>query len=407
MPMLQYLKFALFFLFILSYGQNLDVLRKKSYEAYELGNYNAFKDLNLRMLKIHPSHPGVLFNTAISYGKLNQSDSLNYYLKKLISWDADLDFEPIMTLQFDKKDELIEDLKKYALAFKAKVSKSKAFLEFDGKHHFEDIMVDLDTIYFTDIHQKSIIRTWANNQAPDTLIKFDIPPMAMAMGNNRNIWVSLTNPFFNNTRYPQSYLVQIDIDSAKELHRVELPNSTLIGSMVCVDHTIFATDSSKPQIFVFDAKNGKIKTILKIEDAFNLQGIAYNPNNELLYIADYIKGLLTVEVESLKPLGWIISSDYLLKGLDGIAHVSGDNFIAVQNNASPLRVIKLTIKEKLATEIKVLENSFEPGGEPTNLAISEDKILFIANNPWPLYDEEKNPELESWPNPLLKYVPLD
>jgi len=400
------LKFVLLFLFTISYGQSLDTLQNKSYEAYQLGKYQEFKALNLRMLKLHPSHPGVLFNTAVSYGKLNQIDSLDHYLRKLISWDAHLNLDPIATLQFDKKNELMEGLKTFALAYKTKVSKSKDYLEFEGKHHFEDLLWERDTLYLTDIHQKSIIRVWPGNQMIDTLVQFTTSPLAMVKGTKKDLWISLANPFSNGNPDTKSHLVQIDRRNGNEIRRLELPSSSLVGSMVRVDHTIFATDSGKPQIFVIDTNSGKITTTLVIEECFNLQGITYNPNNGLLYIADYIKGVLAVEVESLEPLGWVKSNNYLLKGLDGIIHLMENYFVAVQNNASPMRLVKIKIENSLVMEALVLENCFESVGEPTNLTVFNNKIYFVANSPWPQYDKNGKPKLEDWPKPLIKFLPI-
>ena len=63
-------------------SQSLNALYKSSIEAYEKGDFAQFKNLNLQAYSIHPSHPTVLYNTALAYDHLEQIDSCIFFLKK-------------------------------------------------------------------------------------------------------------------------------------------------------------------------------------------------------------------------------------------------------------------------------------------------------------------------------------
>ena len=149
---------------------------------------------------------------------------------------------------------------------------------------------------------------------------------------------------------------------------------------------VYVTDSNEPVLYRL--RRGAT-TLEPLTDTLfkSLQGLAPSPDGRWLYLADYSRGLLRVDLATKVVTLVADSTGRSPRGCDGIAWYRGD-IIAVQNGASPARVIRIVLD---ASGVRVLGASVvdsDPvvADEPTIGAIVGDDFVYVANSQWEKYD---------------------
>lgn len=388
-------------------AQSINDLYNASMQARHDGDYQKFKQLNLDILKIHPSQPTILYNTSVAYQKLHLPDSTHYYLEKLISWNTNIslkdeDFD--RSLPNKKYWEDLENLKRDYQ--KTQISSQKTHV-IEGMHHFEDILIFKKDIYLTDILEKSLFKINPKAKTRTIVKEFDQFPIALALNKEKGtIWVSLGNVLEDREQTNDSFIYEIDLATGQKLTELVLPESTLLGSMVYFKGKLWATNSKKPEILVVDAHTGKLLKTVQVTEAMNLQGITLDEQNQEFYFSDYIKGVCSFPPEDPNDRTWYVSDNFLLKGFDGIQYIGKSNLIAIQNNSNPKRVVKLHIGPQKKVKVDMVDNNLDYKGEPTNLCYIKNKgIYYIANSAWPFYNKNKKPIADIWEDQEIRLIP--
>ena len=388
-------------------AQSINDLYNASMQARHDGDYQKFKQLNLDILKIHPSQPTILYNTSVAYQKLHLPDSTHYYLEKLISWNTNISLKDA---DFDRSfpnKQFWEGLETLKLHYKNNQEISEITHTVEGMHHFEDILIFKNDIYLTDILEKSLFKINPKAKTRTIVKEFDQFPIALALNKKKStIWVSLGNVLEDREQTNDNFIYEIDLATGQKLTELVLPESTLLGSMVYFKGKLWATNSKKPEILVVDAHTGKLLKTVQVTEAMNLQGITLDEQNQEFYFSDYIKGVCSFPLEDPNDRTWFVSDNFLLKGFDGIQYIGKSNLIAIQNNSNPKRVVKLHIGPQKKVIVDMVDNNLDYKGEPTNLCYIQNKgIYYIANSAWPFYNKDKKPIADIWENQEIRLIP--
>lgn len=385
------------------YTQSLNELYKKSIEAYKNKNFEDFEKLNLEALKLHPSQPTILFNLAASYALNHKNEQAFELLSTLLSWNAELKLEgeSFKSLLVEKR--FANDLKKKASFFSTQKESSSSFFEISNKYHIEDIEVIGDIAYLTDVRNGFVIKYHLKTKKSEELLSVAGSAFAIIKGVDKNsIWVS-SSMFPNYSKYDKeqnnkSFVYKVNTQNGSILTKIEIPEEAVIGSMVLAkNNKIYATNSISPKIFVIDTNKEIIENSFEIKEAFNLQGITLDHTHQHILIADYIKGILKLNLTDFSDRMWYESKSYLLKGIDGLNYIDDNTLIAIQNNSNPKKVIQLTTDANKVTKVEILDNALPFKGEPTNGKFYKEKgYLYISNSQWPFYDKTNTPLVEQW-----------
>ena len=399
------MRYILTFLFLttsfVAYTQTLSEVHAESIEAYKKKDFEAFKSLNLKALKLHPSQPTILYNLAIAYNLVNDQEKSFKSLKRLLSWNTKLPFSKDNDFKSLLANDLYMDkLKSLNKKYNNKKESSSIKIKIPKTYHVEDIEFMNKSIYFTDVSSGQILKINADNEVKE-IARLKGSAMAIIKGENKNnIWVSnanLQNCFNCEKGKKIASISKIDITNGSILTSIELPSTSIIGSMVLHKKKIYATNSSKPQLFIIDTSTNKIEKILEIKEGFNLQGITLDKKRNTLYIADYIKGIVKIELSNISNRKWLKQSNYLLKGIDGLTYINKNTLIAIQNNSKPKKVIKITHNHNQIKDVILLDNSLPYLGEPTNgKYYKKVGFLYVANSQWPFYSKDYKPILAKW-----------
>lgn len=385
-------------------GQTLKELHSQSVAAHKAKDYPEFQRLNLEALKIHPSHPSILYNLAVSQALNGELETSYTTLVNLLSWKSDLEFESDADLSVLVKDKKWEArLKNKKNLFSKTKSSSTPIAVLEKKYHLEDVLKIEHNLYLTDVRHGFLLEYDVKKQIAKELMR--LPGAAMAIiqsRSNDHIWVSssmMSNYIdFKKEEEHQSFLYKINVRTSTITAKIPIPNKSVVGSMVLLGNTLYATNSVAPEILVINIDSHAVEKVVSIKSAFNLQGVTLDHTGNYLYVADYIKGIAKIDPKNPQDIAWSDSKEYLLKGIDGLTYVDETTLIGIQNNSTPKKVIKITHHNLKVSEVTLLDNALPLHGEPTNGKYSkEEGFLYIANSPWPFYDRNSQPDTDKWP----------
>jgi len=202
-----------------------------------------------------------------------------------------------------------------------------------------------------------------------------------------------------------SHLYLVDVGNKTIKKTYAIPGKSVIGAITGdTKGTLYLSSSAKPVIFVLKPQAEEVTEWLSVDSAINLQGIDYDTKQNMLWVGDYIKGIACINIID-QSIRWLHSDDYLLKGIDGL-NLTDKGLIAIQNNSTPKRVIRVTSNLDMQATIEMLDNGIFPAGEPTNGYFNkkDNSYIYVANSPWPFYSKENQAQKDQWPALLLRQL---
>ncbi len=228
------------------------------------------------------------------------------------------------------------------------------------------------------------------------------------------LWVAVNNQlaFINAEDAPPfAAVMTFDRHSGEEISKILLGgDDALIGDIeIAGDGTIYASDSVTPRIFKIDPAGDRRVASFANPRFVNLQGIALDEGNGRLFVADYLTGLYSMDLESGEATLLRNDANAHLGGIDGL-YLYDEDLIGIQNGTTPQRIVRIELSDdaKSATELKVLAQALPEWNEPTHGAVMGDKFYYIATSNWPSYDAENGwAEREDKPLQPLRIMSVD
>jgi hypothetical protein len=108
-----------------------------------------------------------------------------------------------------------------------------------------------------------------------------------------------------------------------------------------------------------------------------------------LFMADYLKGIFSIEMKTRKVSLVTPGASMNLLGIDGLYSYRG-GLVAVQNGLQPNRIVELVLDSSTSRVLrfKVLEANNPLFDEPTLAVIVNDSLFYIANSQWSTVDDK-------------------
>lgn len=399
------------------FSQSQRDLYNNSIKAYEAKNYSEFLQLTKQLDSIRPMHPTFTYNLAIAYALQQQTDKAVLQLKKAILMNAKTAFEDDADFQSIKETEAFKSLS----AFKQKqldvvATSQKAITLSEKALHPESVLYlsKTKTWLASSIRKRRIVSfdektgkcsDWLT--AENILAVFALKPDAK----EEFLWVATSAipemENYSETVKGKAEILKVNIKTKKIVNRYSLGGNHVFGDIyVTKNNKVFISDSDKP--FIYTIENDALAVWLSLENtAFNLQGITMNREEDILFIADYLKGIAVIKTAN-KEVNWLhFPKDATSKGIDGLVYAK-NSLIAVQNGVSPIRItqLKLNSSHTKITDFKVLDNNRPEFDEPALLTLVKDKLYFFANSPWKAYDKNGVLDESKVTNPELYFLKL-
>ena len=279
------LSFILLFSVIGAQSQTLHKLYEESLKAYSNKNYEKFKSLTKQGLQLNPTQPTLLYNLVLAHTVTGENVEAEETLNRLLTWNTQLNYlqnKALKPLLADNS--VLQNLQETKTTYSAFSMKSEAVVNLSKNFHLEDLIKIGSSFYCTDVHNGYVLKYNQKTRKSSVLSTLPLPAMAVAEGvENSSIWVSTAKlPQFkkkiSSKAYP--YLYEISLKNGSVMDSIVLPASAVLGSMVKGEEGLmYASNSSRPEIFVIDTKAKRIQKTIAINDAINLQGIAINSRN--------------------------------------------------------------------------------------------------------------------------------
>ena len=147
----------------------------------------------------------------------------------------------------------------------------------------------------------------------------------------------------------RSGLFRFDLATAKLTGKFLIsPDSLphLLGDLtIARNGDVYATDSRAPIVWRLRAGRDSLERFVESPLLLNAQGLAFTPDEKALYLADYSRGMLKIDLSSRRVTLLPCRERVLSLGIDGL-YLDRGKLIGIQNGVEPHRVLRLTLDAK-------------------------------------------------------------
>ncbi len=171
---------------------------------------------------------------------------------------------------------------------------------------------------------------------------------------------------------------------------------------------VYASDSRAPVIYRVRAGADSVEQFLTSPLLLSAQGMALDRDERAMYVADYARGILRVDLASREIQLLPTADGVLALGIDGLYDVGGD-LVGVQNGVTPYRVVRLHLggDGRRIVSAEVLERARPDYAEPTLGVVVGRTLYYVANSQWERFREDGTIDApEALRNPLVLRLPL-
>jgi len=188
-------------------------------------------------------------------------------------------------------------------------------------------------------------------------------------------------------------IFKYDLRSKKLIRKYLLPSQPKphwLGDLVLNSNgDVFASDSITPGIYQLNRDRDSLELFLANDDFVNPQGLAFSADEKRLFMADYLKGIFSIDVKSKAVSILAPAPKTTTLGLDGLYYHKG-RLLGVQNGVRPARLVEMSLRADGAgiEAFKVIEANNPVFDEPTLAVLSGDTLFLIANSQWAAIDEK-------------------
>ena len=152
---------------------------------------------------------------------------------------------------------------------------------------------------------------------------------------------------------------------------------------------VFATDSRAPVVYRIAAGTDSLERFVESPLLLSAQGLALTDDERTLYVADYARGILRVNLAD-RGVTLVRTADSVLAlGIDGLYYQAG-HLIGIQNGVTPHRVVRLDLAPggDRMLGARVLERAHPRYDEPTLGVLVAGELYYIANSQWERFGQD-------------------
>jgi hypothetical protein len=152
---------------------------------------------------------------------------------------------------------------------------------------------------------------------------------------------------------------------------------------------VYLTDSESPVLYraTLTSERLTIEEVARDRLFRSLQGLAFDDAGDVLYLADYSHGLLSLDLGSREVRSLAPPPGTTLLGIDGMVW-RNRALIAVQNGVAPARIVRIRLSRSAIERVEVVDRDPARADEPTIGTMTQDQFVYVANSQWEKYDEE-------------------
>ncbi|MGE0552054.1 MAG: hypothetical protein AB7R55_01365 [Gemmatimonadales bacterium] len=389
---------------------SLAALAREAYrdaaEAYRAGDFARARQGMVRAASVWPAQPAYLYAAAGLSARVADTAAAAEWLERLAAlgfWRdvrAAGDFGPVLgapaiTRAIARLAPNGEPLARSRIAFTIPAPDFFA----------EGIDVDpsADEWFVTSVRHGSIAKIDRTGAIVEITPPADAPLGAL-LGvrvdrSRRLLWVSTKMfPMFGRYRSGApggSGVAVYDLSKRAWLGRAAVPDDGRphwLGDLVLTaEGDALLTDSESPVIYRARLSGGRLEIEPWLEHRMfrSLQGAALDETGRTLFVADYSHGLFAVQAGTRAVRHLPTGPGASALGIDGLAWWRG-SLIGIQNGGGPPRVIRIRLAADQGSveSVETIDRHLPVASEPTIGTLVGDRLYYVADSHWPLYDDE-------------------
>jgi sugar lactone lactonase YvrE len=151
----------------------------------------------------------------------------------------------------------------------------------------------------------------------------------------------------------------------------------------------YTTDSRSPAIYRVPAGGDTLESFVESPLLLSAQGLALDAAERTLYVADYARGLLRIDLATRKVSPVPAPDSVVALGIDGLYLVQGA-LVGIQNGVTPHRVARFVLDASgtRVVSASVLERARPDYAEPTLGVVVGDALFYVANSQWEQFGDD-------------------
>jgi len=377
---------------------------QEAIRAYEAHDYPAFLTRAKQAERLRPAHGGVIYTLACAYALTGDTAAALAMLNRYATLGYVADVEADSDLAALRRTPGLQQVRQKLERNQAPLVRSAvAFTLAETDLLTEGIAYDPreKAFYVGSVHHRKILRVGRTGRVSEFVTEGRDSlwsPLGMKVDPVRRVlWVAVA-------ALPQmSGFVRSD-DGRTGLFRYDLGSGRLTGRFLVrpdgVGHAlgdvtisrsgdVYASDSRSPAIYLVRAGGDSVERFLTSPLLLSAQGMVLTPDERTMYLADYSRGILRIDLTSRVVTLLPTSDSVLALGIDGLYLVAG-RLIGIQNGVAPHRVVRLTLSPS-GDSIRageVLERAHPRYAEPTLGVVVDHDLFYVANSQWERFGED-------------------
>ena len=372
--------------------------------AYQAHDYPSFLAHAKEAERLRPAHGGAIYNLACAYALTGDTAAALAMLNRYASLGYLADVAADSDLAALRGTAGLEQVRQRLARNKAPLVRSAvAFTLPENDLLTEGIAYDPKekTFYLGSVHHRKIIRVDHAARVSDFVTEGRDSlwaPLGMRVDPVRRVlWVAVS-------ALPQMTGFALSDSGRSALFRYDLASGRLTGRFLVppegAEHAlgdvtissrgdVYASDSRSPAIYRVRAGADSLERFLTSPLLLSAQGMALTPDERTMYLADYSRGILRIDLTSRAVTLLPTSTNVLALGIDGL-YLVGGRLVGIQNGVEPHRVVRLTLSTAgdSITASEVLERAHPRYAEPTLGVIVGRDLCYVANSQWERFGED-------------------
>ncbi|MEQ8927193.1 MAG: hypothetical protein RLO81_15335 [Fulvivirga sp.] len=402
---------------LFSYSQDsLRYYYNQGIAALKNGDADLYLQSFERANELRPYHPTLIHHLAKAQALNNKWNELNKTLRIKLMMDANLEILEDSIFQEFNTMEFYDGLIQLQQSLLQSSKNSAVHMELDlSSFHPEAITYNpvSNVFYLGGVYERAIICVNAQGEIVGRVDYESMPEMYAVMGLEYDVKTGKLWACTAALPEMKGYSEELEGNSSVILLDAELQikntyhekGSHLFGDLILDDNgSIFISDGRANTVYNYSIDEG-LTTFKNLSNVgLSLQGLTFHSNGRYLYVADYIKGLYRIDIQSKEVSKIELAGNIISKGFDGI-YFYENSLIAIQNGVSPKKVWRLFLNKdgSEVIRIEVIDQALDILDEPTQGVLVGNEFIYIANSPWSKYEDGVLQTEQLTKTVLLKY----
>ena len=366
-------------------------------EAYQARDLPRFLEHAREAQALRPAHGGVTYTLASALALTGDTAGALAALRHfaILGYTADLaaDSDFVRLHGSEAYDELSRRLERNADPV---VASQVAFELPERELLTEGIAHDAreDVFYVGSVHQAKIFRVTSAGVVSEFVssVAGGWAPLGLRVDRKRGaLWVASAalpqTAGYAPADSGRSAILRYDLRSGRLTARHDAPRDgtpRLIGDLlVSSGGDVYASDSRAPVLYRLPAGGDSLERFVESPLFLSAQGLALTPDERSLYVADYARGILRVDLRTRSVAPVEAADGVLALGIDGL-YLHEGRLVGIQNGVTPHRVARFTLSpagDRLI-RVEVLERAHPRYDEPTLGVLVGRELYYVANAQW-------------------------